>query len=286
MKTPAKNHPAGFTLIEYIVALVVAAIVAAMVYTYFGSAFTQSGLPLVRLKQISNLQQVMENIFADYNRLNQINLRYTWRPNTAYPVNSVVLPTTNNGYYYRREVATGTGISSGTEPTAWPVSGTVTDGGVTWTTSGRVWQPGVSYAVNAIVVPSNKKNNGHYYKRIDAAGTGISGATEPASWPATNGGTVVDGGVTWTEVGTVLDRSNINLTDATLIDSLKYYLDNTPGRYDPGGTGYIIVAAQFIKFNNTGAEVNATGTEEKNLLKVTIKGNYSGETLTQLFTIR
>jgi prepilin-type N-terminal cleavage/methylation domain-containing protein len=174
MKTHAKNHQAGFTLIEFIVGLVIAAIIAAMVYTYFGTALTQSGVPIQRLQKASKLHQVMENIVADYNRLNALNLRYTWRTGIDYHVGSVVVPSINknNGHYY---TCTTTG-TSGAEPTTWPTGAgaPVSDGGVTWreggiiwTASGPlnetiVWRQSQLYSANDIMIPIN--NDGHYYR--------------------------------------------------------------------------------------------------------------------------
>jgi len=62
-----------------------------------------------------------------------------WAPNTFYPANARVYPTDNaaNPYYY---VCTSNGTSSGTEP-AWPTSGTVNDGSVTWTYVESMVQP-------------------------------------------------------------------------------------------------------------------------------------------------
>ena len=138
MKAPINKYRSGFTLIEFIITLVIAAIGAAMLYTFFGNALTQSSIPIARLQQATNLQRVMENIVADYNHLNEINLRYIWKASTGYPVHSVVVPTTNNGHFYRRNVTTGSGTSGSTEPTNWPTTtgGTVVDNGVTWTESG------------------------------------------------------------------------------------------------------------------------------------------------------
>ena len=131
MKKHANNHQSGFTLLEYIVVLVIAAIMAAIVSTYFGSALTQSGVPIGRLQQASKLQQVMEKIVADYKRLNALNLRFVWQASMPYTVDSVVVPSTSNGHYYKCITA---GTSGTTEPT-WPTTsgGTVTDGTVTWT---------------------------------------------------------------------------------------------------------------------------------------------------------
>ncbi len=83
MNTHMKNHQVGFTLIEIIVTLVVAAVMASMFASYFGTALTQSSVPITRFQQTSNLHQVMENITTDYKRLNKINLRYKWRSGHA-----------------------------------------------------------------------------------------------------------------------------------------------------------------------------------------------------------
>jgi len=50
-----------------------------------------------------------------------------WVASKAYPLNAIVYPT--NGYQYKCSTA---GISGTTAPT-WPLSGSATDGGVTWT---------------------------------------------------------------------------------------------------------------------------------------------------------
>jgi prepilin-type N-terminal cleavage/methylation domain-containing protein len=291
MSTHVKNNQAGFTLIEYIVALVVAAIVAAMVYTYFGSALTQSSIPIERLRQVSNLQQVMENISADYNRLNKINLRYKWRSNFPYSIGDVVLPSNsvnndtstidNNGRYY---ICTQAGQSHSANLPGWtittpPTAGAeITDNTVKWKELGYVWKAGTAYPANVIVVP--EISNGHFYR-----GPGVSFTTtsQPPPWLTGPGVTATEpdtGGQTWTEIGTIFDR-----TDTT--DRLLYYLTTVPDRY---GTGYSVVTAdtKFIQFSGV-SEVNAgaSGTSvERNLLKVTIKNNDTAETLSQIFTIR
>jgi len=336
-----KNNQAGFTLIEFIVTLVIAAIAAAMVYTFMGNMLTKSSDPIFRLQKASNLHQVMENIVADYNRLNALNLRYKWQASIPYTIGSVVVPTTSNGYYYTC-VTAGTG---GTEPSH--TTGTVgiwKAGGVIWQSSGTpteniVWQPSPqTYSLNNLMIPI--KNNGHYYRCTNAgtssaseivawkssttyiintiivpslfngrfyrstAGTG--GTPEPI-WPTTNGGTVTDGTVTWTEVpegtvgttlgtlrwtevGTILARSDATgSNEAVLNDNILNYLTNTPGRY---GTGYTVVTAEtkFIQFTGTPpAQVDAGASStstEKNILKLTIQDSTTAETLTELFTIR
>jgi hypothetical protein len=99
---------------------------------------------------------------------------------------------------------------------------------------------------------------------------------------------VPDGTVRWTEAGTILARSDATASnnEAVLNDNLWNYLINSPSRYGTG-TVYTVDTTQtkFIKFSGTD-EANATGTDERNILKVTIKSYDSAETLTELFTIR
>ena len=59
----------GFTLIEVIVSLVLVAIVGAMVVSFMGTAVTRSADPLLQVQQGHYLNQIMENITADYKRL-------------------------------------------------------------------------------------------------------------------------------------------------------------------------------------------------------------------------
>lgn len=298
-----RNQRAGFTLLEFIVALVVASVIAAMVYNFFGSSLTQSSVPIFRLQKTTNLHQVMENIGADFNRLYPLNLRYKWRSGTVYRLNYIVVPSysdevppvlpsdptynvkskiLSNGFYYKCTTAGTSGTTLPTWPTA--TGATVNDGSVTWTAMREggieVWQASHVYGAGTIVIPT--LNNGHYYKCTTA---GTSATNEPSSantpsnaWPTPPGGTITDGTVTWTEAGSLLDSNEAS------IPNLYKYLTTQPARY---GTGYTVVAAdtKFIKFSVTN-EANATGTDEKDLLKVTIKNNDSAETLTGLFTIR
>lgn len=74
------------------------------------------------------------------------------------------------------------------------------------------WRPSTTVVLNDIYLPNNL--NDHKYKAT-AVTTGITAAAAPA-WPTAAGGTVVDGGVTWTEFGeTVLGQTG--LTRANII---------------------------------------------------------------------
>ncbi len=139
-----------------------------------------------------------------------------WQASTTY-TSGWIMPTVaaDNGHVYLL-VAGGGGNSGATEP-AWPTDGsTVTDGALTWRDAGpryssaiAAFDPGTSYnqwaagemlGAGVLRQPTTTNDNGHYYVTpidIDIAVT--TGATEPA-WP-TNGGTVVDGTVTWKDLG-------------------------------------------------------------------------------------
>jgi len=121
----------GFTLIEIIITLTVTAVLATMIFTYFGKAFTESVTPITRLKNSTALQRVMENITVDYNVYPQ------WRGGAAYTAGSKVIPINFNGLYYECTVA---GTSGATEPTNWPLRSGATsiDNTVTWTCRGSM----------------------------------------------------------------------------------------------------------------------------------------------------
>ena len=60
----------GFTLLEVIVTLIVAAILGTILVTFMGNTLTGSVQPLVRVQNANIAGQAMENITADYNKLN------------------------------------------------------------------------------------------------------------------------------------------------------------------------------------------------------------------------
>ncbi len=292
MKANMKKKQGGFTLVEVIAALVIGAIAATMVYSYFSTSLTGSTEPIKRLQQANNLQLVMENIIADYNRLNEVNTRYKWRSAHPYHLNAIVLPSTgidnnasavnNNGRYYQCTVA-GTSYSLG-QPAWTTTSGltsTYNDGTIQWRESGRVWLANTTYNANDIVVPL--ANNGHFYKcTFTTAGTtsGLSGAAEP-SWPAATGGAVTDNVITWVEAGTIL-KSNRAVTN---VENLYENLPSVGGTSATYGDNYILTAKEFIRFDS-GNTATTSGVTEDNMLRVTIKDSNSVKTLTSIFTIR
>lgn len=131
MRLESRQHARGFTLIETIITLTVIAVLATMIFTYFGEAFLQSVTPVTRLKNAAALQRVMENITAD------ANVYPKWRSGTAYSAGAFVIPTNFNGFYYQCTAGT-----SGTSEPNWPLGNapyTETTGtGIQWTKSGRL----------------------------------------------------------------------------------------------------------------------------------------------------
>lgn len=132
MKPKMKWTKSGFTLIEVIITVVVLAVLAAMMTSYYGQSFTRSSAPIASQSKsaIHNLNQVMERISVEYAKYPH------WRPQTAYASGIIIIPPTGatNGYMY----TSGGGTSGTIEPAPWPmtVGGTILDSSVTWTNAG------------------------------------------------------------------------------------------------------------------------------------------------------
>ena len=304
MKIRKNNLESAFTLIEVIITLVVVAIVAAMMVAYFGTSITSSSLPILRLQSAGKLNQIMEKITADYN-----SEPATWSPSTTYATTNsslgtslptVILPTAVNRNGYRYICTTG-GTSSTTEP-AWPTSGTVTDGTVTWTYAGfqppTYWGgvtgiPNTAYPFKAIVYPANA--NGYQYICNVA---GISGTSAPA-W-RTDSTPFSDGTVTWINAG----------PQPTVALQTKIGAEVTGGHdytqtFSGVSISYRVIQNRFITFDTSNTE-NDTCTPSScdmlisagvttnvygKYLKVTIglpmlEPNRTAETLTTLFVRR
>jgi len=123
MKPGAGHSSRGFTLIEIIVALVIVAVMGTMIYTYLGTAFSQSVTPVLQLQKYTDLHRAMENIRAAYQGYPK------WRSGTVYAAGATVIPTNPNGRYY---TCTTGGRSGSTEPAWFQGSSSYTDGTVVW----------------------------------------------------------------------------------------------------------------------------------------------------------
>lgn len=70
MKTKRKKgRGQGFTLLEVIAGLVLISIMAAMLVTFMGTGVTQSANPVIMAQDGAYLNQIMENMTADYKYL-------------------------------------------------------------------------------------------------------------------------------------------------------------------------------------------------------------------------
>jgi prepilin-type N-terminal cleavage/methylation domain-containing protein len=141
---------AGFTLIEIIVTVVIVAILGAVIITFLSDSLIRSSDPLKSLRASSNLDMVMANITADYNRYPK------WRSGTKYIVGNYVVPTIRNGHYYKCTTA---GISSSVIEPDWPLSGTKSDGTATWT---ETVENGALLTLGILRNNINNKNYGTY----------------------------------------------------------------------------------------------------------------------------
>jgi prepilin-type N-terminal cleavage/methylation domain-containing protein len=127
MNARSKKRSEGFTLIEVIVVLVVTAIVGTIFFTFLGTSFLKSHVPRENLVRAKDLNQVMENIRADYKPYP------VWKPGHTYAVGDKVMPTafslSGQRYWYK---CTQPGTSSSIEPNPWTAGTIPLDGNVQW----------------------------------------------------------------------------------------------------------------------------------------------------------
>ena len=299
MKSRKNDSGSGFTLIEVIITLVVVAIAAAMMTSYFGTSITQSSLPIFRLKASASLNEILEKITAQYSQNPQ------WQKNTTYAANAIILPTTPHRRGLLYTTVSG-GTSGATEPdwsTATTMGSTVTspliDGTITWNT---LWDSAHNTAANNGAAPALALNgwipNHSYYITpvtiVYASGNQYScivGGTSGSAVPSWTAGTVTETTgstpkVQWNYIG---PAPTLVLKTAIGAEGTNY--TNTFGSYR-------VIENKFINFNtsnNPATEVDLTSdptnTDYGKYLKVTIgfrsdDSAGTGETLTTLFVSR
>jgi hypothetical protein len=117
------------------------------------------------------------------------------------------------------------------------------------------WKPSTAFALNEIVLPSPL--NGHKYEVTTAGTTAASAPT----WPTTSGGTVADGTVVFTEIGsTVLEQAG--LTRANILkDTLRWPLGTSQSSYNQ-------IKGEFISAKNDFARTPIRVTDRFHKAKV------------------
>ena len=68
MKALKKIKSNGFTLVEVIITIIIAAVVGTMLFSVLGSSMTKSSEPIFRLQTSLALQQVVENFVTAYEK--------------------------------------------------------------------------------------------------------------------------------------------------------------------------------------------------------------------------
>jgi type II secretory pathway pseudopilin PulG len=137
MNVKGKKGVRGFTIIEAVVILVIVAIFVTYSWTLFhDTVFLQSSVPRQNMVRAKDLNQVMENIRADYN----YKPYPVWKPNHNYSVGDTVIPTvlSPQGQRFWYQCTQATEISGSSEPDPWTTV-TVSDGAtgnLIWTYQG------------------------------------------------------------------------------------------------------------------------------------------------------
>lgn len=135
----------GFTLVEVIATLCIAAIAGALLLTLVGNATLEGPAPLGDIQRTLVLQEAMENITADIRHLiDNTTLPPAWAPGTAYASGDRVRALSRPfGHAYQCvSVSMPGGVSGGVEPGWVTTAGAfVTDGDITWKEDGGQFTP-------------------------------------------------------------------------------------------------------------------------------------------------
>lgn len=125
-----------------------------------------------------------------------------------------------------------------------------------------VWSAGATFSVGQQVVPTPLGSNGFYFT---CSAAGQTGASEP-TWPSQVGGTVVDGGATWTcsaQIADALVKGDVAVFDAGNTHQMEKVtisaVANTPPANSLTTRGYLYARGNFTQEHDIGAPVT-TGT--------------------------
>jgi prepilin-type N-terminal cleavage/methylation domain-containing protein len=69
VKARGKKGQRGFTLLEVIVTIIVAAVMGVVLVQFMGTAMLRSGEAVVRVQDVSTLRHVLDNMTSDYKNL-------------------------------------------------------------------------------------------------------------------------------------------------------------------------------------------------------------------------
>ncbi len=172
----------------------------------------------------------------------------SWQPNTVYNAGQLILDSNMN-----IQVADNSGGTTGATPPTWGnrVFAQTSDGGVHWLCQGKLsgpspanWQANHTYSGNFEILDTN----GNIEVNRTAGGT--SGGSQP-TWPAAEGATTTDGGITWYNLGAnpvaALQQpggtSGIVMDNTAALGSQVYFSNLSGNSCSPGGNGGCAVQA-------------------------------------------
>jgi prepilin-type N-terminal cleavage/methylation domain-containing protein len=110
----------GFSLIELIVTLLVAAILGTFLVVYMGTGITKSGIPVIWVKQEFTVYQVMEKITAEYQNALKTSpfdlAAFAGQINTAAKVNALYGSDIDSSTVVNTSFPSAGGTETGTDP--------------------------------------------------------------------------------------------------------------------------------------------------------------------------
>jgi len=137
-----------------------------------------------------------------------------WQPSTSYLSwpNQIMPVLKNAGSFVYQPVTAPDWIASHYYPNLYtssvqifPTKGNSANNAFRRSSGAGAWVKSTAYAVGYQIVPAAANNAGGYLYQVTTAGT--SGATEPATFNQTVGGTQTDGSVVWTNENSILGKT-------------------------------------------------------------------------------